>query len=63
MQPTIRGMAIKDVYQGMKARNVADSTDRLTAAHVAIAGAGGLGSNIAIALARIGVRSVDPDRF
>jgi Dinucleotide-utilizing enzymes involved in molybdopterin and thiamine biosynthesis family 2 len=53
--PTIQGMAIQDVYQGMKDRNVTDSTDRLTAAHVTIAGAGGLGSNIAIALARIGV--------
>lgn len=55
MQPTIQGMSIDSVYQGMKDRNVADSTDRLTAAHVTIAGAGGLGSNIAIALARIGV--------
>ncbi|MTV81245.1 sulfur carrier protein ThiS adenylyltransferase ThiF [Secundilactobacillus folii] len=55
MQPTIQGMSIDDVYQGMKARNVADSTTKLTDAHVTIAGAGGLGSNIAIALGRIGV--------
>ncbi len=32
--PTIQGMTIQDVYQGMKDRNVADSTDRLTTAHV-----------------------------
>lgn len=55
MEPRIQGMAIEDVYHGMKARNVNDSTDKLTAASVTIAGAGGLGSNIAIALARIGV--------
>jgi len=39
----------------MKTRNVPDSTAKLAAAHVTLAGAGGLGSNIAIALARSGV--------
>ncbi|KRK98151.1 thiamine biosynthesis protein ThiF [Secundilactobacillus odoratitofui DSM 19909 = JCM 15043] len=55
MQPTIQGMPISTVFDGMKTRNVQDSTTKLASAHVTIAGAGGLGSNIAIALARIGV--------
>lgn len=54
-EPEIQGSSYNDVYQGMKERNVKDSTDKLAAAHVTIAGAGGLGSNIAIALTRIGV--------
>lgn len=53
--PQLQGLDINDVYTGMKARNVAESTEKLSQAHVTIAGAGGLGSNIAIALARIGV--------
>lgn len=53
--PIIQGQAPDQVYTQMKARNVTASTAKLSAAHVAIAGAGGLGSNIAIALARIGV--------
>ncbi|WP_416353781.1 sulfur carrier protein ThiS adenylyltransferase ThiF [Agrilactobacillus fermenti] len=53
--PEIQGLPFETVYQEMKARNVQDSTDQLAAAHVTIAGAGGLGSNIAIALTRIGV--------
>lgn len=53
--PTLQGLPLSDVYHGMKARNVKDSTERLTAAHVVIAGCGGLGTNIAIALTRIGV--------
>ena len=55
MEAQVQGQDYKDVYYGMKERNVKDSTDKLTAAHVTIAGAGGLGSNIAIALTRIGV--------
>ncbi len=55
MEAEVQGQSYKDVYYGMKERNVKDSTDKLTAAHVTIAGAGGLGSNIAIALTRIGV--------
>lgn len=56
MTPThLQGLALDSVYAGMKDRNVADSTTALQAAHVIIAGAGGLGSNVAIALARIGV--------
>ncbi|ANZ62647.1 thiamine biosynthesis protein ThiF [Secundilactobacillus paracollinoides] len=54
-EPTIQGMPISDVYAGMKERNVKDSTEKLTATHVVIAGCGGLGTNIAIALTRIGV--------
>ena len=54
-EPVVQGMSYEQVYQGMKERNVKDSTDKLTKAHVTIAGAGGLGSNIAIALTRIGV--------
>ena len=54
-EPEIQGSSYNDVYQGMKERNVKDSTDKLAAAHVPIAGSGGLGSNIAIALTRIGV--------
>ncbi|MCD2256379.1 sulfur carrier protein ThiS adenylyltransferase ThiF [Lactobacillus sp. CC-MHH1034] len=53
--PEIQGLPFETVYREMKARNVQDSTDQLAAAHVTIAGAGGLGSNIAIALTRIGV--------
>ncbi|GAF37888.1 sulfur carrier protein ThiS adenylyltransferase ThiF [Lentilactobacillus farraginis] len=55
MEAEVQGQPYKDVYNGMKERNVKNSTDKLTAAHVTIAGAGGLGSNIAIALTRIGV--------
>ncbi len=54
-EPEIQGMSYDDVYLGMKERNVKGSTDKLAAAHITIAGAGGLGSNIAIALTRIGV--------
>ncbi|MFD1125688.1 sulfur carrier protein ThiS adenylyltransferase ThiF [Lentilactobacillus raoultii] len=55
MEAEVQGQSYQDVYEGMKERNVKDSTDKLAAAHVTIAGAGGLGSNIAIALTRIGV--------
>ncbi|CAK1242598.1 Molybdopterin or thiamine biosynthesis adenylyltransferase (ThiF) [Fructobacillus tropaeoli] len=51
----IDGQAVESVYLKMKDRNVADSQDKLAAAHVTITGSGGLGSNIAIALARAGV--------
>lgn len=47
--------AISDAYLQMKTRNVKDTQASLSSAHVIIAGAGGLGSNIAIALARSGV--------
>ena len=52
---TIQGMPLATVYTGMKDRNVADSTAKLSTAHVTIAGSGGLGTNIALALTRIGV--------
>ncbi|EEI25560.1 sulfur carrier protein ThiS adenylyltransferase ThiF [Lentilactobacillus hilgardii] len=55
MEAEVQGQRYKDVYDGMKERNVKDSTDKLAAAHVTIAGSGGLGSYIAIALTRIGV--------
>jgi sulfur carrier protein ThiS adenylyltransferase len=51
----IQGLSYEAVYNGMKERNVKDSTAKLAGAHVTIAGVGGLGSNIAIALTRIGV--------
>lgn len=54
-QPEVQGLSYQDVYTGMKERNVKGSTAKLASAHVTIAGAGGLGSNIAIALTRIGV--------
>lgn len=54
-QVKIDGKNVTDVYEEMKTRNVKDTTVPLTNAHVAIGGAGGLGSNIAIALARAGV--------
>ncbi len=50
----IDNVAVKTAVAEMKHRNVA-GTARLASAHVVIAGAGGLGSNIAIALARSGV--------
>ena len=49
------GFTVEEVYHNMKQRNVADSTAALAKVHVVIAGAGGLGSNIAIGLARSGV--------
>lgn len=55
MTPKFEGLDVQDFYLGMKERNVADSTAPLSQAHITIAGAGGLGSNIAIALARSGV--------
>lgn len=55
MLPKFEGLEIEDFYLGMKERNVANSTEPLSQARITIAGAGGLGSNIAIALARSGV--------
>lgn len=49
------GHSIHSLQAQMTSRNVIHATQPLTDAHVAIAGAGGLGSNIAIALARIGI--------
>ena len=40
------------------ARNVPGTQDRLKAGHVAVAGLGGLGSNVAVMLARLGVGSL-----
>lgn len=55
MQPKFESLDVKDFYLGMTERNVADSTSPLSQAHITIAGSGGLGSNIAIALARSGI--------
>ena len=44
-----------DILEGITARNVPHSTEVLKKSKVAIAGLGGLGSNIAVMLARIGV--------
>lgn len=55
MTPKFQGVAVTDFFMGMKERNVAGTTEPLKDARVTIAGAGGLGSNIAIALARSGV--------
>ncbi|MBZ6010120.1 sulfur carrier protein ThiS adenylyltransferase ThiF [Leuconostoc gelidum] len=52
---SIDGTAISEIYKQMSTRNVAETQDKLAQAHVTIAGAGGLGSNIAIALARSGI--------
>lgn len=49
------GFTVEEVFNNMKQRNVPDSKELLAEAHVVIAGAGGLGSNIAIGLARSGV--------
>ncbi|GEK66059.1 sulfur carrier protein ThiS adenylyltransferase ThiF [Leuconostoc mesenteroides] len=51
----IDGYSVQEVYEDMKQRNVPGTSEKLAQAHVTIAGAGGLGSNIAIALARAGV--------
>ena len=45
----------KEIYEALCKRHGKAVQDKLTKARVAIAGLGGLGSNIAIALARIGV--------
>lgn len=55
MTPKFQGVEVTDFFMGMKDRNVAGTTEPLKDARVTIAGAGGLGSNIAIALARSGV--------
>lgn len=55
MIPKFQGVDVKEFFMGMKERNVAGTTEQLQQAHVIIAGAGGLGSNIAIALTRSGV--------
>lgn len=49
------GININDFRSGMQKRNVKGTTETLANAHITIAGAGGLGSNIAIALARSGL--------
>lgn len=55
MTINFEGSPIKTFYLGMKERNVANSIVPLQEAHITIAGAGGLGSNVAIALARSGI--------
>lgn len=55
MTINMQGIPAQDIWHGMKERNLAGSTEALVDAHVVIAGAGGLGSNIAIGLARSGV--------
>ncbi|MFU0764651.1 MAG: hypothetical protein ACFWTU_07575 [Leuconostoc mesenteroides] len=57
----IDGYSVQEVYEDMKQRNVPGTSEKLAQAHVTIAGAGGLGSNIAIALARAGVGHFDFD--
>lgn len=52
---SIDGTEVSEIYTQMKTRNVAGTQEKLAQAHVTIAGSGGLGSNIAIALARSGV--------
>ncbi len=45
----------EEIYEALCKRHGKEVQDKLTKARVAIAGLGGLGSNIAVALARIGV--------
>ena len=55
----------EEIYRALEKRHSRKVQERLTAARVAIAGLGGLGSNVAIALARSGVgylHLVDFDR-
>ncbi|MCH9266836.1 sulfur carrier protein ThiS adenylyltransferase ThiF [Pediococcus acidilactici] len=54
-QLQLYGHSITDLQTQMTSRNVAHSALPLSSSKVTIAGAGGLGSNIAIALARIGI--------
>lgn len=44
-----------EIYEALCARHSPETQSRLTAARVAIAGLGGLGSNVAFSLARIGI--------
>lgn len=54
-QLQLYGHSITDLQTQMTSRNVAHSALPLSSSKVTIAGAGGLGSNIAIVLARIGI--------
>ena len=45
----------KEIYEALVERHTAAYQEKLDAGHVAIAGLGGLGSNVAFALARLGV--------
>ena len=47
--------AKSEIYKALNARHSPETQSRLTAARVAIAGLGGLGSNVAFSLARIGI--------
>ena len=44
-----------EIYEALVERHTAAYQEKLDAGHVAIAGLGGLGSNVAFALARLGV--------
>ncbi|MDR1700793.1 MAG: sulfur carrier protein ThiS adenylyltransferase ThiF [Lachnoclostridium sp.] len=58
-------MQINEQYMGLTARNIPGIQNQLIKGKVAIAGLGGLGSNIAVMLARVGVGNlllVDFDR-
>jgi molybdopterin/thiamine biosynthesis adenylyltransferase len=53
-------------FLGVDAAQQSESQEKLVKAVVGIAGAGGLGSNLAVQLARMGVRHIkigDPDHF
>lgn len=55
----------EDIWQALEARHSVDVQEKLGRAKVAVAGLGGLGSNVAVSLARIGVghlHLVDFDR-
>lgn len=45
----------EEIRSALEARHTKEIQDRLTKAKVAVAGLGGLGSNVAFSLARIGV--------
>jgi sulfur carrier protein ThiS adenylyltransferase len=47
-----------DLYNKITSRNSAEIKDKIKRAVIGIAGCGGLGSNVAIALARIGVKKI-----
>ena len=50
-----RILSEQEIYEALCSRHTKEVQDRLAAARVAVAGLGGLGSNVAFALTRIGV--------